>query len=174
MMFNSVLFLFQADIPMVPGLGLYLDELFFEQYNFKQEREKEKMQTVLRVRALKAAGGRPSSETLRESAIKAVELAQNQEIAVSVHSLQGISADHVAVDDHVVPPSEDLPASGDSEVQKRMKTEEGDFGIEAMKSNHCEEDAGSADGQGGSVQTATAAGEEDDEEQSAEVVSYYG
>ena len=32
----------KIDIPMVPGLGLYLDELFFDRYNLKLEQEEEK------------------------------------------------------------------------------------------------------------------------------------
>lgn len=42
------------EVPMAPGVGLYLDELYFEQYNWKQDNEREYLQTRNVVRTAKA------------------------------------------------------------------------------------------------------------------------
>jgi tRNA U38,U39,U40 pseudouridine synthase TruA len=43
-------------IPMVPGLGLYLDELFFEKYNLKLKYESEKREKAALNKQKRAEG----------------------------------------------------------------------------------------------------------------------
>ena len=42
--FNGLIAYYQVDIPMVPGVGLYLNELFFDTYTNKLKFEEQKAQ----------------------------------------------------------------------------------------------------------------------------------
>lgn len=62
------------DIPLVPGLGLYLDELYFDQYNVKQQLEKEKKEQVAKSSKRRATSGNAgfSVDQIKAAAVAAV------------------------------------------------------------------------------------------------------
>jgi tRNA pseudouridine(38-40) synthase len=113
----------KMEIPMVPGLGLYLDELFFESYNKKQEAEQQRLAQAAQKKAASASATAASHASAANNSQSftsaATESSSDQEPASKVQKLnterntseEGCGSS-VAINDGATTPAPERPAKG--------------------------------------------------------------
>lgn len=136
------------DIPMAPGLGLYLSELFFDGYNNKQRRESEKSQKIASKAEPKpspAISSDPSTVINRKRKLESLEgNADSSTLAPADESLTSAAEGNEEPQASNLIAEEAVDTEGDNEQTGGLEPEVDDEG--EIDAKHNEDDEGEGEG----------------------------